>query len=77
MSEAILNSGASNLDLGEILLRTTELTEEQLEGARHEQSESGGRLTDRSVRRLLQRRLIQADMATRLKTVSSTICDKE
>ena len=36
-------------DIGHILLRTTKLTEEQLEAARLEQAEQGGTLTDRLV----------------------------
>jgi general secretion pathway protein E len=49
MSEAPLRSERSSLeslDLGSILLRTTELTEEQLAEARAEQASSGGRLAD-------------------------------
>ena len=44
MSEPVATGGV--LDLGEILLRTTQLTEEQLNDARKAQSESGGRLVD-------------------------------
>jgi general secretion pathway protein E len=36
-------------DIGDILLRTTNLTEEQLEAARQEQAESGGSLAERLV----------------------------
>ena len=36
-------------DIGDILLRTTNLTEEQLETARREQAESGGTLAERLV----------------------------
>ncbi len=47
MSEAPARHGS--LDLGEILLRTTKLTAEQLEGARQVQTQGGGRLADRLV----------------------------
>jgi general secretion pathway protein E len=40
---------AQRVDLGDILLRTTNLTEEQLEGARREQAENGGTLAERLV----------------------------
>jgi general secretion pathway protein E len=40
---------AQRTDLGDILLRTTNLTEEQLEVARREQSENGGTLAERLV----------------------------
>ena len=49
MSEAPLRAERASLeplDLGSILLRTTELTEDQLAEARAEQSASGGRLAD-------------------------------
>jgi hypothetical protein len=40
---------AARADLGELLLRTTNLTESQLEAARGEQTEHGGRLIDHLV----------------------------
>jgi general secretion pathway protein E len=46
MSEALEPLQSHSADLGEILLRTTQLTEEQLEAARQEQAENGGRLVD-------------------------------
>ncbi len=50
MSE-LLRASPSPRDLGEILLRTTSLTEDQLESARAAQRESGGRLGDLLVAR--------------------------
>ena len=41
--------GAPRSDIGQILLRTTKLTEDQLEAARQAQSESGGTLTQQLV----------------------------
>jgi len=46
MSELPEAPGTQSADLGEILLRITQITEEQLEAARHEQAENGGRLVD-------------------------------
>ena len=49
MSEAPLRTGRASLeplDLGSILLRSTDLTEEQLAEARAEQATAGGRLAD-------------------------------
>src|SRR5262245_58019737 len=56
MSDVHLQSGViarppGQRDIGEILLRTTALTEEQLEAARAAQRESGGRLGDLLVAR--------------------------
>ena len=53
MSEILVSSARAPgpRDLGEILLRTTALTEEQLEAARAAQRESGGRLGDLLVAR--------------------------
>jgi general secretion pathway protein E len=46
MSEAPAVDGAASADLGEILLQTTQISPEQLEAARREQAENGGRLVD-------------------------------
>jgi len=47
MSEpATLSSSATHHDLGEVLLETTDLTQEQLAVAREKQAETGRRLTD-------------------------------
>ena len=46
MSEAPAQLQSHSPDLGEVLLQTTQLTEEQLEAARREQAENGGRLVD-------------------------------
>jgi len=51
MSEATaLHTSVGDLDLGEILLRNTTLSDEQLAAARQHVSEEGGRLTDVLVR---------------------------
>ena len=50
MSEALkMLPGPPRSDIGQILLRTTKLTEDQLEAARQAQSESGGTLTGQLV----------------------------
>ena len=49
MSEATARTSLdqpARADIGETLLRTTNLTEEQLEETRQQQSENGGRLAD-------------------------------